>query len=105
VSLGLCLETFSLGLGLYFEWVGLGLGLEALSVESKSAYSRVQWRWLTCLPCQQVLSLEGGDVGHRCEDVCTVHYRSLNAVALIDAPVPSFFVQYELQQHQSHCHS
>jgi len=59
---------------------------------------RVQW--LTCLPGEQVLRLECGDVRHGCEDVCTVDYCTLDAVPLIDAPVAGFFVQYELHQQQ-----
>lgn len=59
---------------------------------------------LTCLPGQQMIGLECGDVWHGREHVRTVNNRSLDAVALIDASVTSFFVQYELQQQQQQQH-
>jgi len=43
-----------------------------------------------------VLGLERGDVGHGGEDVGAVDDRTLDAVALVDAPVPGLLVQYEL---------
>ena len=51
---------------------------------------------LTGLPGEQVLGLEGGDVGHGGEDVGAVDDRSFDAVALVDAAVARLLVQYEL---------
>jgi len=48
-----------------------------------------------------MFGLEGGDVGDGGEDVRAVDYGSLDAVTLVDTPVSSLFVQYELQQYAS----
>ena len=48
------------------------------------------------LPLQQMLRLEARDVGHSGEDVGTVHGRSLDAVAVIDAAITSLLVYVKL---------
>lgn len=50
----------------------------------------------TWLPLEEVLSLNGGDLGHCGEDVRTVGGRTLHAVAMIDLPLTGFLVHIEL---------
>lgn len=51
---------------------------------------------LTWLSLEEVLSLNGGDLGHRGEDVSAVGSGSLHAVAVIDLPLTCFLVHIEL---------
>ena len=51
---------------------------------------------LTWFPLEEVLSLNGGDLGHSGEDVSAVGSGSLHAVAMIDLPLACFLVHIEL---------
>lgn len=55
----------------------------------------------TWLSLEEVLSLDGCDLGHGGEDVGAVGGRPLQAVAVVNLPVACFFVHVELNERKN----